>query len=344
MLCVGMDVHKDTTTIHVFDPAAEPKGQHRSMRIATTGKDLQAALRPLEGRCRICFEVGTQAQWVASVVRPLAAEVQVANASRIPWLFRDGRKNDRIDAKKLAILLSMKQVPTVHLPSADVSAWRALIQHRRSLVGRQTMTKNRIRAILRSFALRCPQRSLWTRKGLIWLDSLEFDEARMLMMTMLRSDLEMIGSQIKQVETRLDAIAASHPNVGLLRTIPGIGARTAEAVVAFADEIERFAHGKQFASYFGMTPTLDASGRIERHGHISKRGPGVVRWVLIEAMHRAIIRCAALQAHFDRIRRGKKDRYKKAIVASGRKMLTIMFAMMRDQQPFDPARVCRSAA
>ena len=101
----------------------------------------------------------------------------------------------------------MKQLPTVHLPSADVSAWRSLIQHRRSLVARRTMTKNRIRAILRSFALRCPHRSLWTRKGRIWLDRLEFDEARTLMMTMLRSDLEIVDSQLGQVEAQLDAIA-----------------------------------------------------------------------------------------------------------------------------------------
>ena len=84
MLCIGMDVHKNTTTIDVFDPGAEPKQQHRSMRVPTTAEDLEAALRPFEGRCRIAYEVGTQAQWVASVVRPLAAEVHVANASRIP--------------------------------------------------------------------------------------------------------------------------------------------------------------------------------------------------------------------------------------------------------------------
>ena len=146
------------------------------------------------------------------------------------------------------------------------------------------------------------------------------------------------------METQLDAIAILHPNVALLRTIPGIGSRTSEAVVAFADDIRRFAHRKQFASYFGMTPTLDASGRIERHGHISKRGPSVVRWVLVEAMHRVVRRCDGLEAQFDRVRRGKKDRYKKAIVATGRKMLTIMFAMMRDQQPFDATRVSRPAA
>ena len=341
MLYVGMDVHKEFTVFDLFNPAAEPKDQHRTVRVPTTREGLESVLRPLKGQCKVAFEVSTQSQWIAGIVRPLALEVEVANASRIPWLFRDGRKNDRLDARKLATLLMMKQLPTVHLPPADVSAWRALIHHRRGLVNRQTAIKNRVQAILRSFGYRCPHRSCWTRVGMAWLRSLTFDAARRLMLDSLLTELDMVVSQIRRVEAQLDAIAATQPNVALLQTIPGIGPRTAEAVVAFADDIRRFGHRKQFAGYFGMTPTLDASGRIERHGHISKRGPSVVRWVLVEAMHQAVHRCPDLDAFFHRVHRNKKDRYKKAIVAASRKMLTIMFAMLRDRQPY---RVQRATA
>lgn len=115
---------------------------------------------------------------MARIVRPLAAEVQVADPSLIPWLFCAGRKNDKLDARKLSTLISLNQLPTVHLPSADVSAWRALINHRRTLVPRRTMTKNQIRAILRTFAHRCPHRSCRTRIGMVWLRSLTFDAVR----------------------------------------------------------------------------------------------------------------------------------------------------------------------
>jgi transposase len=93
-----------------------------------------------------------------------------------------------------------------------------------------------------------------------------------------------------------------------------------------------------------MTPTEDSSGLVERHGHISKRGPSVVRWVLVEAAHQAIKRCPALRAFYDRLHRGKKDRAKKAIVAVGRKVLTIAYAMMRDQSPFCAEKVLGRAA
>ncbi len=339
MLCVGMDVHKDFTVIDVFDLDAAAKDQHRIRKVPTTEAGLKSVLEPLNGQCRIAVEVGTQIQWVASIVRPLAAEVQVANPSQVPWLFRSGKKNDQIDAKKLAILLSLNQLPTVHLPSADVSAWRMLINHRRAMISRRTAVKNHIRSVVRTFNYRCPHKSFWTRAGRAWIRSLVFDDARQLMVACLMQQLELIQSQLASIEKQLDAIASERPAVKLLQTIPGIGPRSAEAVVACADDVRRFKNKGQFASYFGITPKLDASGATVRHGHISKRGPSVVRWVLVEAVHHVVRHCTAMRRFLERVMRGTRTRYKKAIVASARKILAIMFGMLRDGTQFDETRV-----
>jgi transposase len=339
-----MDVHQSSTTFCLFDPTADKAQQYRTVTRPTTREAIEGVLGPHERRCQVAFEVGTQAQWIARIVRPLGEEVQVANPSQIPWLFRDGRKNDRLDARKLATLLYLKQLPTVHLPAADISAWRALINYRRTLIKRRTRTKNQIHAVRRAFGYRCPHKSCWTRVGQTWLRSLTFDDARTLMVHGLLDELAFIGERIAEVERQLDAIAVTQPNVALLRTIPGVGARTAEAIVAFTDLVDRFPDRKRFASYFGMTPTEDSSGLVQRHGHISKRGPSVVRWVLTEATHRVVARCPVLRAFFTRVHRGKKDRYKKAIIATGRKVLSICYGMMRDQTPFDAGKVMRSAA
>jgi transposase len=344
MWYVGMDVHKDSTVLNIFDPAAEPARRRRLVTVPSTREGLESALKPLGGQCKVAYEVGIQAQWVAEIVRPLAAEVQVANPSRIPWLFRDGRKNDSLDAHKLATLLYLDQLPRVHLPRAEVSNWRSLINSRRGVIKRRTMVKNQIRSILRAGMLRCPHKSLWTRRGLAWLKELSLEAARAGMIRRLLNELEMLEANLADLEQDLDRIARGQPAVAHLRTIPGIGPRCAEAIVAYADDVHRFGRGRQFASYFGMTPTQDASGRVDRHGHISKRGPGVVRWVLVEAAHQVVRHCAVVRAFCQRIWRGKKDRYKKAIVATGRKLLTVMFAMLRDQTPFDPARLVRPPA
>jgi hypothetical protein len=128
MIYIGMDVHQSSTTFCLYDPSQDGRGRFRTLTRPTTAEAIVGVLVPLNKRCRVAFEIGTQAQWVAQIVRPLAADVQVANASRMPWLFRDGRKNDTLDARKLATLLHLGELPQVHLPAADVSAWRALIE------------------------------------------------------------------------------------------------------------------------------------------------------------------------------------------------------------------------
>ncbi len=344
VIYIGMDVHQKSTTFCLFDPSAEEDRQYRTVTQPTTEEAIRQTLAPLGGQCQAAYEVGTQAQWIAAIVRPLAADVQVANPSRIPWLFRDGRKNDRLDARKLATLLYLKQLPTVHLPKAEVSAWRALINHRRQLVTQRTQIKNQIRAILRAFGHRCPFKNLWTFRGQVWLESLVFDEARTLMITTLLDELTFFDQKIGVLEGKLEGIAQARPNVALLRTIPGIGPRTAEAIAAFTDGVERFKGRRPFASYFGMTPTEDSSGGVQRFGHISKRGPSVVRWVLVEAAYVAVRKNPELRKFYERIHRGNKERKKKAIVAVGRKLLTIAYAMMRDRKPFDAGKALRSAA
>ncbi len=121
----------------------------------------------------------------------------------------------------------------------------------------------------------------------------------------------------------------------MLQTIPGVGPRTAEAVLAYTDEVKRFRRGKDYCSYFGMTPRLDESGSTRRLGHISKQGPSVVRWLIVESAWRAIKKSPSLLAFYERIRCGQDKRKKVAIVATARKMLSVMRAMLITGEVFN---------
>jgi transposase len=99
--------------------------------------------------------------------------------------------------------------------------------------------------------------------------------------------------------------------------------------------VRRFDDSKAFCSYFGMTPRLDESGSCRRLGHISKEGPSVVRWVLIESSWKVIRYIPALRRFYERVRAGQDNRKKIAIVAVGRKLLSIMRAMMVSGELFN---------
>ncbi len=144
----------------------------------------------------------------------------------------------------------------------------------------------------------------------------------------LLDELETAEKNIALVTEYLDGYLERQAGGKLLMSIPGVGPRTVEAVLAYTDDVERFAGGKEYCGYFGVTPKLDESGDSRRLGHISKKGLSVVRWVLCESSWKVIRYSPAIRAFYDRIHAGKKDHKKIAIVAVARKLLSIMRAML----------------
>ena len=258
----------------------------------------------------------------------MARRVIVAHPGQLRLIFRSKRKNDRVDARKLAKLLYLDEVPTVYVPDEEVQSWRELIEHRRRVVDRQTVCKNALRSLLRSHGLIAPK-GLWTKKGLAWLRQLEMPTAASgLKRDLLLEELAEVRRSVRTLTRALDKMGQRHPGVILLRSIPGVGMRTAETIVAYIDDPKRFRRGSQVAAYFGLIPSQDASAGVNRLGHITKQGPGTARKYLVEAAWQGVYRSPTIRAYFERILRGKKERRKIALVATAHYLLRCMHAML----------------
>ena len=90
-----------------------------------------------------------------------------------------------------------------------------------------------------------------------------------------------------------------------------------------------------------VVPKLDESGDTRRVGHISKHGPSVVRWLLCEAAWKSIRKSDALKRFYERVKNGDDKRKKIAIVATCRKLLSIMRAMLTTGELFNEELVLR---
>jgi transposase len=126
--------------------------------------------------------------------------------------------------------------------------------------------------------------------------------------------------------------------VRLLDTVPGLGPRTAEAVVAHLDDPKRFKSGKQVGAYGGLVPRQFQSGEDDRRGRITRRGPAVLRKLLVQCAWAMLRYNRWARAVFERLSRGKARR-KQAVVALARRVLVRCWAMLRDNRPWraDPA-------
>jgi transposase len=115
----------------------------------------------------------------------------------------------------------------------------------------------------------------------------------------------------------------------LLRSIPGVGVRTAEAVTAFVDDPHRFRDAKAVGAYFGLVPRQDQSGDKNRLGRITREGAPVVRRLVAEAAWQAQRRSPTVRAYFERAQRDDPQRKKIALVATAHYLVRVMWAMLK---------------
>jgi transposase len=273
---------------------------------------------------------------VYELLAKIARRVVVAHPGLLRLIFRSKRKNDRVDAEKLAKLLYLDEVPSVYVPDGRVRAWREMIEYRNRLVAKRTRTKNTIRALLRGQGIESPgEFGLWTRRGYAWLAALPFEnELHAMQRGMLLNELQMFNRQVRQLEKELQRYSSDNAAVTLLRTIPGVGPRTAEAMVAYLDDPQRFRSNKSVGSYLGLVPSQDQSGSVNHLGRITREGPATARKLLTEAAWQAVRRSPRVRAYFQRITKGDPDRRKIALVATAHYLARVMLAMLKNGQPW----------
>jgi transposase len=330
MLYIGLDVHQRRSSICILNDDGKLVKQEL---IQGPWPKLIDRLKRIEEPMSVCYEASCGYGYLHDRIAPLAACVAVAHPGQLRLIFRSKKKHDRVDAAKLAKLLYLEEVPRVHVPGMNARSWRKLIEFRQKLLGKRTAIKNQIRAILRGNGI--PSiRWQWTKKAIAALAAVELPEGEKLAMDLGIQELGELNGKIKRVEKELARIARSHPAVELLMTIPGVGIRTAEAFVAYVDDIKRFARNRQVGTYFGLVPCQDSSAGKDRFGHITREGPATVRKLLCEAAWIGVRRDPALKARFERITSNDPDRKKIAIVAIGHHLCRVMAAMLRSGEPW----------
>jgi transposase len=332
MLYVGLDVHSRQSSLCILNAGG---GTVNQLQLKGPRSAVVDRLRELAEPFSVCYEASCGYGHLYEALRPLAAHVAVAHPAKLRLIYKSKRKNDRVDAQKLAKLLLLDMVPRVHVPHVDVRGWRSLIVLRQRVMAQMVRAKNQVRAVLRENDIAGPK-WLWSKKKLAWLDSLPLHPVAKLRLDLAVEEFRSLDRKVKRLEAELQTYADRHPAVTLLMTIPGVGIRTAETFVAWVDDVARFRRTRQLGAYFGLVPCQDASADRNRLGHITRDGPPVMRKLICEATWTATKKCPAFKRFFERVMADKPERKKIAIVAAAHRMIRVMGAMMRSGTAYDP--------
>ena len=291
----------------------------------------------------VLFEVGSQAGWLSDMMRAMRLEFKVANVNHPAWKWTNNtNKSDKADAHRLAMMYLHGFFPEVYIPVKSVRQKRSLIYCRQKIVNRMTQVKNSIRALMTTVAIDLPiGKNCWTKKYRKQLQEYaspfeSIDDPCQLWRGQLYTELQLfdaLQASLDKTTSKLDELNKQKQPVKLLETIPGIGPRTAEAIVAIIDDPHRFDSCRQVSNYAGFTPRRYQSGQMERSGRISKRGNPLLRALLVQASW-AALRFGWAQDIYKRVCRGSAKRRKIAIVAVARHLLMRCWAMLRDNKPW----------
>jgi len=321
---VGIDLHKDVSQMAVLRESKSPS----QLRLANDIVTVERVLKKLPKGSKIALEAMGSWWWMVDLAQKTGHEVFLSHPKQTKAIASARLKSDKVDALMLAKLLKADLLPTVWIPPEYQRHLRELLTHRARLVRQRTAVINELRAVYAKRNID-PQAKLGrVRPSVAGAEDLSGYGPRI-----VGEDVELLGfinRQIGGLDKELTKIALEDAQSKRLMTIPGVGPVSAVAVSCWIGEIARFSNAKKLASYFGLAPRVRQSAETERHGHITKEGNRMVRWLVIQA---ALVHTrrgkAPSRKHYLGVlrRRGKQI----ARVAVANKILGAIFHMMKEQ-------------
>jgi transposase len=290
---------------------------------------------------KIALEAGNLAFIMAKEIGKAVAgcAVRVLSPSHLPVIYLTDKKTDKEDSLKLAHIVADRpdsRLPIVAVPSDEEMARRKLLSSYRREQGSRNQGINRLHALFVHVGITTVVKKDLadeeTRKETIrQLSGPEREEAEHLLICLAQYE-----KRIGELEGQMAEQAKGDKRIQRLRTIPGVGPKIAFAFAAHVGE-ERFANAGQVGNYLGLVPKVSISGSIIHYGHITKRGNGYLRALLVQGAW-AITWSkdgGALRERFEYMTKVKGKGKKKAIVAIARRLAELMYTLLKKGEDYE---------
>ena len=284
---------------------------------------------------RVVIESTTNAWHVYDLLKPLVAEVLVANPIKVKQIACARVKTDKKDTLILARLLSANLVPTVWVPPKHVRELRQLISHRRRMASMHTQVVNRMHSVAHRHHLNHPKGKDFQAKNTGWQRDESLSRLEKMQLELDMETREHLEKQMERMTRELARMSHEEPwasEMLYLMQIPGCGVVTGMTILAAIGDITRFETPKALASYSGLVPGLEQSGVKLRGKGITKEGRRELRWVMVEVAWRAVKADPHWKKYFEELQR--RMHKNQAIVAIARHLLTMVWYVLTRHEPY----------
>ena len=336
MKYVGVDLHKQTISVCVMveEGAKRRVEQRRGLRCA----DVEGIRRFFEelGSFRVVVEATSNYEWFFLLIEDLADRCVLAHPKKLRVIAESKQKSDKIDARVLAEFLLLDMIPEAYRPTPRIRQHRVLVRHRHRVQRQISSLKCKLRH--KAAFYNADIAGLFTARGLEHLAKIAMSDADRFECQALQEQLELLRNQRKAVDRELKVFAQSAPVAerearAVLATVPRFGPVTIDTLLSEAGDVRRFRSAKRIVAYAGLDPGFRESAGRSKQLRITKEGSRLLRWALIEASWRLVLASPRWRRLFDQLRRSTGHK-KKAIVGVARRLLCVVFALLRNGQAY----------
>ena len=341
MYYIGPDVHKKTISYCVKDVSGRIQQQGTT---PATRTELNSWMKTFPQPWTVAMEATIFTGWVYDHLLPHAAQVKMAHPVMLRAIAASKKKNDRIDAGKIADCLRCDFLPECHMVSTEIRNRRRTLRYRHLLVRQMVQMKNRVSGLLLETGVPHNKQRLHKVKYFreLLATNPEVDDSIRPLLKLSRESIERLQKTDYALVSSLERDPLLAERLKNLRTVPGVGPITALTWALEIGDVSRFHSVKQAISYCGLCGDEKSSAEKVLRTPLSKQRNKHIQHVLVEAAKLAPKQSHELALVYERAK--EKGNVNRATIAVARKMVTYLLAVDRANRPFVPAEKLGTAA
>lgn len=326
---LGVDLHKATFTVCFY--------QNQKKHYTKTYRMSPAGLAQFSARLtkddEVAVEATGNAAYFARAIEKYVGRIRIVNPIQFKIIANSVRKTDIIDALILARFLHKGLIPEVRMKSKEQSQLTSLINTRDKLVKLRTALKNKVHNILNANGIITKSEMFSSNKALERILSIDLEDSYRFELELIVTQIQHLNDAIAKINdelTRRGQKLKGHKNLTSIKGISDVGAAIFLNTIG---DINDFGTEKALAGYFGIVPRVSITSTTTHYGRITKMGNKIARTTLVQSTLIAIRYSPYLRAFYDKLKVKKGSG--KAIIATSRKMLGIIFNTLKNNWVFE---------
>jgi transposase len=341
MYYIGLDVHKKTISYCMKDASGQV---HRQGTIGATRNELDTWMTILPQPWMVAMEATIFTGWIYDHLLPHAAEVKVAHPVMLRAIAASKKKNDRIDAGKIADCLRCDFLPECHMVSTEIRDRRRTLRYRHLIVRQMVQMKNRVSGLLLETGVSHNKQRLHKVGyfGELLATNKDIDDSIRPLLRLSRETIVRLQKTDYALVSSLQRDPILAERIKNLRTVPGVGPITALTWALEIGDVARFRSTKQAISYCGLCGDEKSSADKVMRTPLSKQRNKHIQRVLVEAAKLAPKQSHELALVYEKEK--QKGNANRATLAVARKMVVYLLAVDRQQRAFIPSEDFKTAA